>query len=606
MYALYCLLLWVFVYTLPALAVFPRLIITPYTAFAIPVLSVFIIYCLSSILIAKGLLTSSLSVFIAGALALVAGYRVRNVLRKIPFSWKKQDFLIYGFHLILLLPYFVKLGTHAFERGDEIYSWNFWAIQHYFLEPIDFSHTGAPYPQLFPKLLAFCYHLVGSLELQLPVRATLIIFPWAMLVAIAIQCRNRWPQHFLTYLLVLTFVLAGVGLEQFFDDAYADPIMTSCLIVSAVLFWQSQQSSLFTSPSTLTPFFCALGSVLCAITAAHTKQPGLLWAIGSLPLLLWMYRFRLLSALSTMGGLCWLVGEGRQFHHNKGVIWLSLADRDPWSQLLYAVDKYFISQPLLLALFLSALIVSRKDKVLFRMMLFFVLPSLLCWFFFGAYHLRLGQHLIAFAFFVVIASGFVLPEKWLLSMSWSNLRTKWSATQVFLLGTIISIGISCGVFIKAMWFEKPGISLYAGGRQSLQRYFGTDSDYIYDKVYTHPEVLLWVPSRYLYGLFYKHAQLTTPAYLQYSSYDQAALINELQQKLPDYVFTVSQDIIDGPASKLLSQVISACPAAFEQQTFSQNRFGFVTYKVNKQLIKQDPCLQAFSKDNVTGVVAFGR
>ena len=183
-------------------------------------------------------------VLFAFALGLVAFIRLYH-LRKSPLFWTKQDVYIYAFHWILLFPYFIKLGTHAFDRGDEIYSWNFWAIQHFFMEGIDFSHTGAPYPQLFPKLLAFCYHMVGSIDLQLPVKATLIIFPISMLTAIAMSLRQHFQTHVGVYWLLLVYVLVIVGLEQFFNDGYADPVMTSCLIVSIALFWQSQQETLF-------------------------------------------------------------------------------------------------------------------------------------------------------------------------------------------------------------------------------------------------------------------------------------------------------------------------------------------------------------------------
>ena len=70
------------------------------------------------------------------------------------------------------------------------------------------------------------------------------------------------------------------------------------------------------------------------------------------------------------------------------------------------------------------------------------------------------------------------------------------------------------------------MSLYDGGRQSLHRYFGDDADRIYATIYKNPEALLWVPSRYLYGLFYRHTRLTTPDYSQ-APYTTATLVKEL-------------------------------------------------------------------------------
>ncbi len=613
MYFIYCLLIWVFVYSLPGLALFPQLITSPRTAFAIPILSVFIIYSLSTLFIAVGLLTTPLATGIAAGLGAVAIWRLKNTIEKGTFSWSTQDAFIYIFHAILLFPYFIKLGTHAFERGDEIYSWNFWAIQHYFLETIDFSHTSAPYPQLFPKLLAFCYHIVGSLELQLPVRATLVIFPWAMLTAIAMAYRQRITAHLGTYFVLLLYVLAFVGLEQFFDDGYADPVMSSCLIVSVALFWQSQQKPGFQINS----WMLALWSALCGITAAHAKQPALLWVFFALPFLFTFtikgqpkLPYYFLALLVILGGLWWVLGEGRDFHHNRGVLILSFKGREDHllSQLWFSIHKYFIKQPFLFLLFLTAWISCRNDRVLRNMVILFMIPSMLCWFIFGAYHLRLGQHLIAFAFFVVAASGYALPAK---ITSWEGWQRFWNwlaqrQKQCFLGMVSVSIIMGGLLFVQGAWLEKGRISLYSGGRLSLQRYFGKDADFIYSTVYSDPNALLWVPTRYIYGLFYKHTLLTSPDYPLYEKYNKAALIDEFRRKTPDYVFTVSQAVIDGVGSEVLGQVIALCPNAFEKIASAPNRFDFVTYKVNKAILKEDACLNELveaegfveKKDNV--------
>jgi len=600
MYIIYCLVLLGFVYTLPALALFPHLICSPKMAFAIPVLSAFIIYVVSSLCITLGLFSTPVVTSIALCLGLIAVLRARKVITTEAFTWTKQDVFLYVFHAAVLLPYFVKLGTHAFDRGDEIYSWNFWAIQHYLLEAIDFSHTGAPYPQLLPKLLAFCYHLLGNVDLQLPVKAMLIVFPWAMLTAVSMSIKQRFVGYFGAYLVLLAYVLGVVGLEQFFNDGYADPLMTAGLITSMVLFWHSQQIKDRPGES----FYYAYLAVLCGVACAHTKQPGLLWVMFSLPLLLWFSTplnqektlWRQLSALSVIGGLCWLIGEGQGFHHNDGVLWLSLADRDLMTQLFYSIDKYFIHKPFLFLLMVAALLAACSDKLLRKMVLLFALPSLVCWFLFGAYQLRLGQHLIAFAFFVLVASGYASPFKRFKSKKWLRFLIFCRQKQKhILIGSLgFSFSLSALLFMQWGWLDQPGVSLYEGGRHSLQRYFGKDAERVYTTIYSSPNSLLWVPSRYLYGLFYHHTQLTTPDYSRYRPYTQMALIEELQRKLPDFVFTVSQDIIDGDASRLLVQTIKACPRSFEIFSVADNKFSFVTYKVNKAWLRSDPCLQALA------------
>lgn len=577
----------------------PKLLYSPRTAFAIPIISSLIVYLFSTLLLYVGCFNTSTVTATVVILAFVAMLRLYRISESKPFAWSKIDKSIYLFHAILLFPFFIKLGTHGFDRGDEIYSWNFWAIQHFFNEVIDFSHTGAPYPQLFPKLLAASYRLLNNTDLQLPVKATLIIFPWAMLTAIAMAFRQAIAKHIFVYALLLPMVLWGVGLAQFFDDAYADPIMSSALIVSAVLFWQSQDHRL----SNVSPYF-ALLAVLAAWVCAHAKQAGLLWTGFSLPTLLMLAycqekdkRYLGLSALSLIGALVWIIGEGHQFHQNRGVLWLSFGDRHLFAQLWYSIDQYFIHQPLLLGLFILTLWVSRKNILLKRMVWLFMIPGWVCWFLFGAYQLRLGQHLIAFAFFIVIASHYPFPTLVTLNHHWQYFKKRCIANQKALMAGGVSFSLMLGgiLFIKEVYLVKGGVSLYQGGRQSLHRYFGKDTDYIYEHVYSDPSAVLWVPTRYIYGLFYKHTKLTSPDYNKYDTYCAGALIDELRGKFPDYVFTVSPAIIDGPASQVLSEVISECPSAFEKIGGSKNRFNFVTYKVNKIILQRDPCLTKMAK-----------
>lgn len=597
MYLVYCLLIWTFLYTFPALALFPKLITSPKSALAIPILSTLLMYLLTTMALAFGVFNEySLSAFVL-ACAGVAVFRLRSVIINDTFSWHRLHIHVYLICALIMLPYFIKLGTHGFERGDEIYSWNFWAIQHYFQEAIDFSHTGAPYPQLFPKILAMGYHILGNIDLQVPLKATLVIFPYIMITAIGVIAVTD-KKDLLKYLFGLFYVMVLAGLEQFFDDGYADPIMTSCLVVSLALFWLSQRDEAI-AKNQLTQRLFLLGSVLCAITCAHAKQAGLLYTLLSLPVLILCCSakdkafYRSMALLSFVGGLCWVLGEGSSFHQNKGVIWLSSGNRDLWAQLLYSINKYFVHKPFLFLLFAATAYFAFKDRLTKILFFSFILPALVCWFLFGAYQLRLGQHIIAVALLVIC----IIPSPIL----WERVlkgRVR-GLKPIYLTITIISLTVSTFAFTKEYWIPKNGTSLYQGGKISLIRYFGQDTDRIYNEIYTHPQLLLWVPSRYLYGLFYHHTQLTTPDYLSYKGYNAQSLIQELQIKQPDYVFTVAPEIIDGPASEILSSVIAQCPQPFTKIANSPNRFSFMTYKVDKQLLKDDQCLTRLAKKGYT-------
>ena len=614
MFVFYCAVLAIFAYIIPALAFFPRLLIHPRLFTLTPIISALIIYLIVSFLLAYGIYQRSSVIFLSLFLIIVAGIRIKKQIQSDKHYWSSSSRIYYVFHALLLLPFFIKLATHGFDRGDEIYSWNFWAIQHYLSIPIDISHTGAPYPQLLPKLLSYCYQLLGDLELQLPVKSLLIVFPYMMLNAIASLLSFNSRRYILFYVLGLMFVLFGCHLSQFFDDGYADPLMASSLVISAVCYWQyhrwmgirnryNKPMKRIDSISLSYLFF----SYLAAMTAFLSKQPGLLWT-GVLSILtifsLITHNRKTLSSIiipiiliaSLLLAVClWLLTEGHQFQANQGVIWLSKGERNIFTQLILSSYQYLILQPALLVLFVTTYLMSKKNGLLNKIFWLFLMPAILFWFILGAYQLRLGQHLIIFAWFMVVASHFngqSFPyakrlEEFgnpMLNLGVKILDYPKSLTTML---CVLSLSISFMLWYKVCFVEHKHVSLYQGGRLALSRYFGTDSDWIYQNIYKNERLLLWVPSRYLYGLFYPHTQLTTPDYKRYTDYDGQALIDELLRKRPNYVFTVNQAIIDGPAASVLNQLVRQHPDVFEVVAQAPNRYDFVTYRFHhEKLVKQ--------------------
>ncbi|HRE32763.1 MAG TPA: hypothetical protein PLD88_12365, partial [Candidatus Berkiella sp.] len=111
---------------------------------------------------------------------------------------------------------------------------------------------------------------------------------------------------------------------------------------------------------------------------------------------------------------------------------------------------------------------SRHDKILRQLTLLFMLPSLCCWFLFGAYQLRLGQHLIAGAFFLLAAGRIHIEPRWFNGRLWRRWLDWYQLKQKQLLVAILglSVCVSALLFAREVWLVKGGISLYAGGRQS--------------------------------------------------------------------------------------------------------------------------------------------
>lgn len=603
MFALYCILLLVFVYLVPCLALFPKFALHPKLAACIPVLSAGIVYFLVTALQSLHLYHMHIVIGITTLLTVIAGLRIRQALLVEHNYWSTFALKNYGLHFLLFLPFFTKLATHSFDRGDEIYSWNFWAVQHFYNQAIDFSHTGAAYPQLLPKLLSFCYQILGDLQLQLPTKGMLVLFSFSLIMIIAQSINLRNLRYRGLYCLALVWVLFGCDLSTFFDDGYADPLMNAALIGSVWSLWrfdrfvQIMQKAKGLNHQSTALFYLGL-SVLFATIAFLAKQPALLWAVllaaytmyqllktpGSLQFKIMGFVFKL-AMVATL--LWWFTSDGSTFHQNKGVLILSFEGRDVLAQLWHSIETFLIQKPLLLLLFILAFIGSWQSKFSKMLMMAFFLPSLLLWFLLAAYQLRLGQHLIALSFLIIVTNRFPLVRRLYTEKIQTIFSQLVKRQHVMAMSLIVaSFSVSSYLWYKVALVEQKGNSFYEGGRLSLSRYFGQDADWIYQNIYLDPKQTIWVPSRYLYGLFYMRNTIYTPDYLYYESYDAAALLNELVQKNPNYVFVVSDAIIDGPASSLLKQLVLQYPEAFSLVTNAPNRFDFKTYEFIPSALQQ--------------------
>jgi hypothetical protein len=569
MYFLNVLALLFFVYLIPGIAIFPVVLRKPLWLMATPILSALVVYLLSTLLIFFGLFQHHVVLSMSLALALLAGVHVYrtgfNISKTKMFLSDHGVFLLINFFVIL--PFACKLGTHAFDRGDEIYSWNFWAVQHYFSQPADFYHTGAAYPQLLPKLLAWGYQVLGTIDAQLPSKACLVVFPFTLLNAIA-YTTFKANAYRLSYLGLLIWGLFGIGLSRYFDNGYADPVMTACLVMSGSLFIQGIRHNNITS---------LWLSMACGLAASFTKQPALIWSLWGLPLGLALFHAKsdrrtimCIIALSILGALTWFIAEGSTFLNNQGVLSASIADRSLIAQFYFAVNQYLFQKPLLFLLLLGTAFWVRTDRVLAFMFYGFILPSLCVWFIAGAYHLRLGQHIIAFCMLLIWASDLTLPVVQ---------RLKQAGKYVVGTAAILSITLSGWIVLQAH-LSNGGIPWDKPGLITMKRYFPKDTEKLYARLYNKPELLLWVPTRYLYGIFYAHTAVMEPDYNRFKQYNKADLLTELLEASPDYVFTADAAVAQGAAPVELAQLIADCPNWFNELPVGSNKYNYRIYALD--------------------------
>jgi hypothetical protein len=587
MYLIYCIELLVFVYIAPALAVWPRLVQCSTTAIAIPFLSIIIIAFIKTALVFIGEFSQTVILFISVGFTFMAVYRVKNVLIKSRLDWPKEHLTIIAINLIISLYFFVKLSVSSFDTHDEIYSWNMWAVQHYYGEPIDYYYTQSAYPQLFSVLIAYCYKVLGNIELQLPVKALLAIFPFSMLTAIGIAPKETSNTNVARYFVIMLLLVLGTGIKKFFYDGLADPMMAAALTVSVFLFIRYQNEMDRTDLLWL--------SVLCGIASAYTKQPALIWILISFPVIslisVAVYRgpkvMIVAAGILVASGLIWVFGSGIGFYMNQGVINASQQGREVSEQLVFAINSYFVQKPFILLLFVMSIISIIRARRYGDIFLFLLMPSLVAWFLFGAYSLRLGIHVVCLAALLLTATNYKLPFLEVLKI-WERIGALFQ--RKILLLTLLVVVVSALAASKSIRKIDEEFDLYEGGKNTIYKYFGDHAAFIYNKIYNNPDILLWIPSNYIYGIFYGHNKVIRPDYASSPKYTIEHVISEIKAHRPDYLFYSGPTVAYGPGSHLLYELAEKrCPYLFEKVAGPPNKFGYIVYRLQKDEMLMSQC-----------------
>ena len=578
MYGVYLGVLLLGLLVLPAVAVWPRLAFDARLAFAIPTFSVLVVTTLVRLLQVFGAFNRTTVVTIVLGLAVVAVIRLWRGRSRFEAHWPQPSLLVYVFSIALLVPTALDQGLTSFLRSDEIYSWNMWAVNHVLGEPPDLFYTQAPYPQNLPLFIATAYNLLGSIELQMPIKCSFALLWASMFAAIgmSVPASSRVNVPGMMLFGSLAFILLSKDLiGRGLSSGFSETLMVPSLVVSVALYLKHAQVSC--KRETLW-----LSSAL-AIGAALAKQPALLWAMVSLPLAAGWQAYRqglsrgslrdiLPLGLSILCGALWLVTEGADFEDNRAVIRVSLGDRSVADQLLQAAGSHLIENPLL-GVMVATLIVAvafRKSKGVLPVATAFFLPSMILWFLFGSYGPRNGYHLIGVASLLIVAS-----------QAWERLPRRVHLRSVGIpLILMASIHVSSMVQFRLDRKEE-GFDVYRGGRNTIQAYFGADADRVYRDIYDQDKTL-WIPSQYIYGIFYGHARVVRP--------DNDLPIAEIKRGIvtlkPDYLFDPGS-LRFGRSVVALRELVGDCPAWFEVIARPPNRMNFTVYKLSKQVVHRD-------------------
>jgi hypothetical protein len=251
---------------------------------------------------------------------------------------------------------------------------------------------------------------------------------------------------------------------------------------------------------------------------------------------------------------------------------------------MHAAIEQSLAQPLVPLLLAAALVaVSRSGRNRDIAWLFLV-PATGVWLLYGAYSLRLGIHLVAVAALLLALSGYALPgrlgagapapaERWL--------RARWPVVTLVL--ALLVTGLAGRRIADNMVEVGERFSLYAAGPNTIAKYFGKDAERVIRATYDRPDRLLWVPSNYLWGIYYAHTPMVRPAARHGEEFGVRDLFGDLQADRPDYLFDAGERVAFGPGSQRLRELAGThCPFLFEKLATPPNKYGYTLYALRRE------------------------
>ena len=498
-YLFYVVLIFVCIYFAPVVAIFPRIAADSRVLTAIPLLNIAFLYLIQRFLDLFHLYTPTKFSLIIFPLALVGLARYALIVKRNQLHYRREDLTIILLALMLCLPILSHLALSSFEMDDEIYSWNHWAKLFFLGANLDNFYTQAPYPQNLSILISNSYMLLGNFEYQLPVRAGLFVLPVICFATIGLFCYPRTGQPIAVVAIFALIYVLNSGIE--FRHVLADPLMTICLVVGFYLLLEGRNIKSLTQLECIT-----IASILISL-ALLTKQAALPWGFLFYPVILFLHvRDRLKASqmivplvLPILVGVVWILTEGSGFSGNEGVIEASFEGRGIVEQLIYGATTYLL-HPITLAIFLLLIfLVFRHPNAVGLAIVFSIVASTSLWLLYGAYHFRLGMHIVFLAF---LFSVMYIPARWTETFKRlsSKIRPKILRTLVLIIGILSIVDASATAY--RLGNSTKGIALLEGSSRQTFSLLGNEGLNWINAMKKEGVGNIWVGSNYLYGAFY--------------------------------------------------------------------------------------------------------
>lgn len=589
-YILETALVLLFVYIVPALAVRPQFLLSPVSAAAIPFISILMVFAAVSGLKLVGLYSPAAVHFLTGCISLAAIFQVNRIRPSLSRShdWRRHDLYALAAACALGLYVLMRLLEGGFDEGDEMYSWNLWAIQHYLGLAPDYHYTQAPYPQLFPKLLSYSYMLLGTIEAQTSVKTSLVVFPISIFFAIGLSARKaklHGGADLAMQAFLCLFLMKAIRLDGVFDNGMPDALAAAAVGASFLALHFYQQNN----RRKVLLYVCASA----AIVAALSKQSALLWALFSLPALLILgavqnrnaWRDLIAAAPPVLFAIVWMLTEGRDFQANDGVLVRSMAERDLLSQLAYALNKWLFDDITVFLLIAWAAAATIRNRGRADALLFFALPSVVLWFLYAAYDLRAATPALTIIALAIASAGYGVRT--MQKAGRAGARGE-RAFRPFLVSVLAFVSLTGGFYELRQYKNKlPRFQIGNTAYSNLFHVFEGDIDLIYNMIRTQ-NVKIWASTNHVYGLFYGYIDVIRPDYTA-PQYNERTLMNQIRQERPDFL-TNGGTAFFGPGGKVLDRLASqSCPDLFTKIAGPDNKFQITVYRLEKRLLDTGYC-----------------
>lgn len=574
----------------PALAFRPQLLSSPWTAISVPICSIFVLAISLMPLVELNVLDHGAVRDCLYGLALLGLGRTVFYFRghgAVPSMWSRDD----TFALLMAAGFAIffagRLSLFGFDNNDEIYSWNKWAVDFYLDKNISFQFTKWAYPLLFPRMLSLGYIFNGTLEAQTAVKTALAIFPFCAMAAIGLGSASQIKSRSALTALLLALIAFGAGAKSIYDDGMPDTLAATAVVISALILFERQRLSM--SKAGLYSLVALLGSA-----AVLTKQPSLVWALFTLPILVaspslmgaQRSKETLLLLIPALVAAIWWLTEGAGFHLNEGPVTRSMENRDLLEQSVNSARLLFteyIEVSLVLGWMIFAVL--RNGRAV-SLSILFILPSVGFWLMFANYDLRAGLPALLVSGLLITLNNFGIRE----SQTESDVG---SEKKSFVVTGVICFALVIGASLKVVLDAQKTAKRNAGyeyGDVAINNYFrifGSDAPIVREQIRDNEEAVLWTPTHYVYGLFYGYREVHFPSYK--SGWKKTDLIAELRDTRATHA-TNSGDMPYGPGGRVFESILfDHCGSAFHKLNKSENRYGIAIFRIDKLTLNSTAC-----------------